>query len=117
MKVGCRQKRVDPAAFGRRKGTGGFIDILGTATRQRGNHGTAHFAGDVRDGVGVGRRRDRESCLDDVHAQRVQRAGHLHLGRHFQRKARRLLPVAQRGVEDSDTGGVVRHVLSLRRGD
>ena len=60
-----------------------------------------------RDGLGVGRRRDREAGLDDVHAQRVERPRHLQLRRHVHREAGRLLAVAQRGVEDDDPGGIV----------
>ena len=51
--------------------------------------------------------------LDDVHAERVERARHRQLGRHVQREAGRLLAVAQRGVEDDDARGIVAHGLQL----
>ena len=101
---------MDALAFGRRERARGFVDVLLAAAGERGNHGTAHLAGDVRHGVGVGRRGDGKARFDDVHAQRVQRPGHLHFRRHFQRKPRRLFAVAQRRVEDGDSRGIVSHV-------
>ena len=54
-----------------------------------------------RDGLRIGRRRDREAGLDDVDAERVERAApSAACRRHVHREAGRLLAVAQGRVED-----------------
>ena len=63
--------------------------------------------------LGVGRRRDREAGLDDVHAERVERPGQRELGGHVHREAGRLLAVAEGRVEDDDAGGIVSSWLLL----
>ena len=51
--------------------------------------------------------------LDDVHAERVERAGHAcSLAGTSIEKPGRLLAVAQRGVEDDDARGIVAHGVS-----
>ena len=54
-------------------------------------------------GFGVGFGGDRKARFDDVHAERVELPRQLELLGHAQREARRLLAVAQGGVEDDDT--------------
>ena len=118
VQVGGRQERVDAAPLGRSERAGGFLDVLRPASRQRGDHRTPDVAGDVRHGLGVGRRRNREARLDDVHSQRVEGARHLHLGRDLEREAGGLFAVAQGGVEDHDPRGISSHGTECaRQGD
>ena len=102
MQVRRRQERVDAAALGRLERARRFLDVLRAAAGQRGDHRPAHFARDLARGLRIGRRRDGKAGLDDVHAERVERPGERQLGGHVHREARRLLAVAQRGVEHDD---------------
>src|SRR5439155_10381638 len=47
--------------------------------------------------------------LDDVYAQRIERACERHLRRHVHRKSGSLLAVSERRVEHDDAGGVLMH--------
>ena len=109
MQVGRGEERVDAAARGRRQGAGGLVDVQRAASGQGGDHRPADLFGDLRDGLGVGRRGDGEAGLDDVHAERVQGARHLHLRRDLEREARGLLAVPQGGIEDHDPCGFSSH--------
>jgi len=63
----------------------------------------------------VAGRRDREPGLDDVDPETRQLLGDLELLRDVEGDARRLLAVAQRGVEDQYSVGIVRrgHIAPL----
>ena len=80
--------------------------------RERRDDRPAHLAGDLSSRLGIGRRRDGEPGLDDVHAQRIERPRHDQLRRHVHREARGLLAVPERGVEDDDLRGVLTHGVS-----
>ena len=82
-----------------------LFDVLRPGPRQRGDDRPPHVGRNLPHRLGVGRRGDREAGLDDVHAQRVERARHRQLRRHVHREAGGLFAVAQRGVEDGDAGG------------
>ena len=79
-----------------------LLEIGAMAARQAGDDRTADLGGDLADGLGVGRRGDREAGLDDVHAKRIELTGQLQLLGRPERKPGRLLAVAQRRVEDAD---------------
>src|SRR4051812_37955415 len=76
--------------------------------RETGDHGAVDLAGDRAYRLEITGRGDREAGLDDVDAQPRELVGDLELLGGVQRDARRLLTVAQRGVEDDDP--VVVHV-------
>ena len=88
-----------------------LFDVLTPASRQRRNRGAAHLAGDLTDRFGVGRGSDREARFDDVNAQRIERARQSDLGGYVERESGRLLPVAQRRIEDDDSFWNIGHVL------
>ena len=58
------------------------------------------YGRDLADGLEVAGRSDGEASLDHVHAQAHQGLGHLHFFGQVHARARRLLAVAERGVED-----------------
>jgi hypothetical protein len=58
--------------------------------------------GDGRDGFGLGVAVRREASFDDVNVRVVQRPGYGEFVVVAEGRARRLLPVAERGVENSD---------------
>ncbi len=70
------------------------------AAGQAADDGTLHLASDGLHGREVARAAGREARLDDVHAQPRQLMGYLQLLRGVQAAARRLLAVAQSGVEE-----------------
>jgi hypothetical protein len=80
----------------------GALEIGAMAARQAGDDRTTDLGGDLADRLGVGRRRDRESGLDDVHTQRIDLTRQLQLFSRPERKSGRLLAVAKRRVEDAD---------------
>src|SRR5919106_1768987 len=82
--------------------------------REAGDDRAVHLARDRAHGLEVARRGDREARLDDVDAQAAELVRDLQLLGRVQRDARRLLTVAQRGVEDDDP--VVVHVAVLLLG-
>ena len=99
------EEGVNAAAFRGLERPGGFVDVGLAAAGERGDDRPPDFRRDLPGRFRVGRRGDREAGLDDVHAQRIERARHAQLRRHVHREARRLLAVAQRGVEHDDTRG------------
>jgi hypothetical protein len=76
------------------------LDVGGIGARQAGDHRSMDLAGDRLHGFEVAGRGDREARLDDVDAQPRELVGDLELLGRVERDARRLLAVAQRGVED-----------------
>src|SRR6266516_6237998 len=87
------------------------VDILGHSPRQAGDDRPAYRAGDPPDRREVVRRGSRETGLDHVSPQLRELLGHLDLLIGGQREARRLLAIAQRGVENNDS--IHRYLLSL----
>src|SRR4051812_32110310 len=79
-----------------------LIDIALLGAGQRTHGRTLDLAGDGRDGLEVSRRSGREARFDDVDVKALQRAGDADLLMDVHARARRLLAVAQRGVEDYD---------------
>src|SRR5215213_7878240 len=80
-------------------------------TREAADDRALDLTRDRPHGLEVAGRGDREAGLDDVHAQARELMGDLELLARVQRDARRLLAVAQGGVEDDYS--VVRHVAPL----
>ena len=74
---------------------------------------TGHRAADRLHRLEVARRRDREAGLHDVHAELGELVRHPELLGHGHAAAGGLLAVAQRGVEDEDSVGVVAMCVNL----
>jgi len=94
-RLACRPDRVP-----------GPVDIGLVCTRQPGDDRRAvalpDLDCDAADRLVVARRRDGKARFDDVHAQPDQLARDFQLLVDVQRCARRLLPIAQRGVKDTN---------------
>ena len=58
-----------------------LFDVLAARPRERRDDRPPHAGGNLPHGFRVGRRRDGEPRLDDVHAERVERPRHRQLGR------------------------------------
>ena len=101
--VARRDERVDPRPLGLAYGVGGAVDVARMSAREAGDHGAVDLAGDRPDGLEVTGRGGREAGLDHVHAQARELVRDLELLAGVQRDARRLLAVAQGGVEDDDS--------------
>lgn len=100
-----RDEHVDARAPGALERARGAVDVAVLAARERAHRGAAQRARDARDrGEIVGRGRG-EARFEHVHAQRFQRLRQAQLGRRVHREARRLLAIAQRGVEDAHAPG------------
>ena len=78
------------------------VDVGGDRARQARDHGAPDLAGDVADRLEVALRGHGEARLDDVDAEARELPGQGELLRVVHGEARRLLAVAQRGVEDQD---------------
>jgi hypothetical protein len=94
---------------------GGAVDVGAAGARQRADHAVLDLLGDLVDRAKVALGRDRESSLDHVHAHLLEQIGDLQLLGDGHRGARRLLAVAQRGIEDDDAV-FVRGGVAPRRG-
>ena len=79
---------------------GRLLEVGAMAARQARNDRPPDLHGDAAHRLRVGGRGDRETGLDDVDTQGIELTGELELLRRAQREPRRLLAVAQRGVED-----------------
>jgi hypothetical protein len=101
-----RDERVDARPGRVAYRLGGRFDVRRLSASEPGDHGAADLAGDRANRLEVARRRDREAGFDDVHAEPRQLVGDLELLGRVERDARRLLPVAQRRVEQQDAVGV-----------
>ena len=102
VQVGGGDERVDAPLRRRLDRPRGRLEVGAMAARQAGDHRPPDLGGNLAHGFGVGRRRDREAGLDDVHAERIELTRQLQLLGRAQRKPGRLLAVAQRRVEDPD---------------
>ena len=89
----------------RLNGPGRLLEILAVTARQARDHGTTNLGGNAANRFGVGRGRDREPGLDDVHAKQIELTGQQELFRHPERESGRLLAVTQRRVENSNLLG------------
>ena len=98
--VARRDEGVDARALRVLDGVPGGVDVLSVCAGEPGDHGAVHLAGDRLDGLEVAGRGDREAGLDDVDAEPRELVRDLELLLLVQRDPRRLLPVAQGGVED-----------------
>jgi hypothetical protein len=102
MKVRRGDERVDASPFRRFDRFGGFLQVSPVAARETGDGRPADFLRDAMHGLRVGRRRNRESGLDDVHAERIELPGQPKLFGYPQGESGSLLAIAQRRVENSD---------------
>ena len=102
VQIGGGDERVNAALRRRLDRPRGPLEIGAMAARQARDDRTADLGGDLAHGFGVGRRGDRESGFDDVHAERIDLTRQLQLLGRPERESGRLLAVAQRRVEDAD---------------
>ncbi len=100
MQVARRQKDVDAGAVGKLQGAGGHLDVFSLGAGQRGDARLADGLGDGGDGREVALGGHGKAGLDDVHAQILQGVSHGELFLRGHAAARRLLAVAQGGVEE-----------------
>ena len=111
-----RQKDVDPgpARVGQRLCAGVEVLLAGAAERRHG--GIARNTRDGADALEVAGRGHGESGLDHVDPEPLELLGDFDLLVGLQRDSRRLLAVAERGVEDFDGAGfhVILLVASIR---
>jgi hypothetical protein len=102
MDVGGREKHVDarvPCVADRFPRS---VDVLVGCARQSGDLRPLHGLGDLADSLEIPDRGDREPRLDDVDLEPGELLGDLELLFGVERDARRLLAVAQGGIEDED---------------
>ncbi len=78
----------------------GAVDVIGMGPGQRGDHRALHLRCDPGDRLEVAVGRCGEPGLDDVYPQPRQLMGDGQLLVRGQGDPRRLLPIAQRGIED-----------------
>src|SRR5207253_2095636 len=102
VNVAGRDEGVDARALRILDRVPGRVDVLLGRARQAADHGAFDLARDRLHRLEVTRRGDREPGLDHVHAQARELVGDLELLLLVERYARRLLAVAQGGVEDQD---------------
>ncbi len=77
-------------------------DVGGNGAREAGDGRVLHLARDFLHALEVALARNREARLDDVDTHLVENFGDLQFLLEGHRRARRLLAVAQRGVENDD---------------
>ncbi len=108
--VGGRDEGVDARPFGVFDRAPGGVDVPLVGAGQAADDRPFDRLRDPLDRLEVPRRGDREAGLDHVDAEARELLGDLQLLDRVQRDPRRLLPVAQGGVEDVDAVGVGRSV-------
>jgi hypothetical protein len=89
------------------------LDVLAARARERRDGRPADGGRDCANALEISRRCPGEACLDDVDAESLELLGDLCLLMRLQRYAGRLLPVAQRRIENLDPAG---HEHFLLRG-
>ena len=113
-----REEGVDARPFRLAHGVPGAIDVALAGARQPGDDRRVfeltHLARNPAHRLEIARRGDGEARLDHIDAQPRQLMGDLQLLVDVQRRARRLLAVAQRGVEDDDDITTVHIKRSFR---
>ena len=102
------QEDVNPRLLGVLHSLPGAVDVLLVAPGQAADDRAGDLGGDGPHGLEIAHRGDREARLDDIDAQPRKGPGHLELLGQVHARARRLLAVAQGGVEDADPVGVKR---------
>src|ERR1700694_882597 len=102
MDVGDGQHHVDLLPLRLLHGLPHRVDIRTGGPGEGGDHRSLDLARDTLHRLEVAGGREREAGLDDVDAQKGELARDDKLLVGVERSARRLLPVAQRGVEDVD---------------
>ncbi len=101
MNLAGGAKDVNAGVLCAADGFTGAVDVLGDAAGQAADDGFGYFGGDGVDGFKIAVGTDGESGFDDVDAHGFQETGDFQLFASGQGRARRLLAVAQSGVEDS----------------
>ena len=109
MKIRCRNEGVNARPLGALERLPGALDVLGPAARERGDDRPPHGGRHLLHPFGVVQRRNGEAGFDQVHAERIELPGELNFLAGAQRKARRLLAVAQGRVEDRHSVGGHAH--------
>ena len=99
------EENMDPRPFRTAEGLPGAVDVGIVATGQAADDRATDRGGDLPDAGEVARRRDREAGFDDVDPELLERLGDLHLLGEVHARPRRLLAVAEGGVEDADRSG------------
>ena len=87
-------------------GLAGAVDVELARPRQPAHHRPLEPLGDLRHGLEIALRGDREARLDDVDAHLVEEVGDLQLLLEGHGGAGALLAVAQGRIEDEDAVGV-----------
>ena len=95
--------RVDTLVLGILQRIEGHVDIFLYGTCQRTDHGPCHGLRDLNHRVEITRTRNGESCFDHVHAQLLQRLGHLNLLYGVQLTSWHLFAVTQCCVENKQS--------------
>jgi hypothetical protein len=101
-----RDERVDPRSFRVAHSSRRGLHVGRLSSSEPGDDRALDLACYRLHRLEVARRRDREAGLDHVDSEARELVGDLELLCGVQRDARRLLAVAQRGVEDADVVGV-----------
>ena len=107
VQVGGGDEHVHPAPRRRPQRLSGAVDVPVVAAGQSGNDRAAHRLGDGSHAAEVALRRTGEPRFDHVDAEPVELAGQPQLRLRGHGIARRLLPVAERGVENDDVSSHV----------
>ena len=97
-------KRVNPGPKRTLQRFAGAVNVLETGAAQAADAGALDDLADLGDGTKIALRRNRESCLDHVHAHFVEQHRDLQLLVVRHGSAGRLLAIAQGGVENLDRG-------------
>ncbi len=79
----------------------GPVDVIGIAACQSADGRPLHLPGDGLHRLEVARRSNRIARLDDVHAEVLERMGDFEFLGQVHTGPRRLLPIAQRGIENN----------------
>ena len=94
---------MDAAALGGPQGLAGAIDVLEARACQSAHDGIFYELRDFRDRLEIPVRRNRKSRFDDIDAHRIEQFGDFQFLFESHRSTRRLLAVAQRRVEYSNS--------------
>ena len=100
--VGGGDEDVDARSLGVLDRADGTVDVLLARASEREHDRAGHHLGHASHGIEVALGGGGEAGLDDVHAQMLELAGDHELLLHVHGGARRLLPVAERRIEDLD---------------
>src|SRR3989454_7577975 len=87
------------------------LDIRGASTREARNDRPANRSGDRLHSREITARGDGKPCLDHIHAQTVELVRQTQLFLHVHTAARRLLAIAQGGVEYRDARSFMPGIL------